>query len=586
MSQVDQLIDDFTDGDYTSAPVWNETGGTSPWTIVSNKLRRTQGGTNTFLTTLLDTTYYNATQLSLQCTVLFNGMTSANDFLDFYAYNNNQTSTPSHPSFKVTLNPQNDTVNIIATDGVDTVNVGGSFTFTLGVEYDIKAVRNGTTFTVYVNGSSVVSGSNVDIADLAGNKYIGYQGSLATASSYIAIDDISFKEIYPTTSFAVSPIIDTVNSINGVFGLLVTSSSTPENTNIEYEIRTSTDSNMGDSPSYTAVLSGAKPSNTFKQYVQIKSSFTSSAVLNTSQLNDITLDWATTGYYITPEFVIAAINSWGVFEVDETLNDGTMTYFTYSSNTIVSDGDLKDVVTWTSQTKNAIIVVATNTYVWAKAVYSITVATQVPAVNAVTLNWVSGSDTSEDMTAFWDGERLYLGVMQTNTSSTNDGVFVWDPELKAWWPYKTGVFPSVLTFWNNTFLVASSTAGVVYSFLEGETDNGADIDAYYRTKYLTATGGLSPFVTSLQYLGVVYDRQTSGNLLMDTYLNGNATAVDTYTFDQTGGDDIHFDLFKIPHSSNCRYFQFRIYNSAGSAFTLHSIFGETKTFPIRFGVQE
>ncbi len=580
------VFDDFTDGDFSSDPVWTVTGGAT-WAVVSNKLRKTQG-TQDGISTPWDAKFKGKDTLDIEFKVTFIGQTSASDYLYFAVYQNGTSLGGSGNKVILRLYPDADKINFQVSDADSTTNPDVSTTFTLSTEYTIRVKQDGTNWTLYKNESSIHTMSTPNEAVTVTNNIVLY-GNLVTSASTIDIDDITFDNMYQKSGQAVSSIINTDadEGFNIVWGLVDYTEIRPDLSSNTIQVRVSTDSAMGDNPAYTTFADGATfNSLASKQYVQIKSTMATSNFVATPELTDVTLDWATTGYYITPEFSLASINAWGIFEVDETLNEGTILYFTYSSNTIVSDGDLKDVVTWTAQTKDATIVVATNTYVWAKAEYSITVATQVPAVDAVTMNWVSGSDTTEDMTAFWDGERLYLGVSKTVASSTNDGVFVWDPDLNAWWSYKTGVFPGVITFWNNTFLIASSTAGVVYAFLEGETDNGADIAAYYRTKYLTATGGLSPFVTSLQYLGVVYDRQTSGNLLMDTYLNGNATAVDTYTFDQTGGNDIHFDLFKIPHSSNCRYFQFRIYNSAGSDFTLHSIFGETKEFNIRFGVQE
>lgn len=375
-------------------------------------------------------------------------------------------------------------------------------------------------------------------------------------------------------------------------------------------IRTSDSATMGDNPGWTSVgtatasfsLGGAEfvtPSAVSGRYFQVHISTSGNsgggnpAIWDwdsTSEIFGMRIIHKTTGYYITPEIITVDNNTWGLFEAESSGISGgaSVNYFTFSSNTIVSDSDLQDSskVTWTSQTNNALVVVATNTYVWAKVNFVISRSTDNPSLDAITVNWVSGSDSTEDMAAIWNDERLYLGVMENTSSSSNDNTFVWDPELNAWWKYKSGIFPSAFTNWNNKFLVASSTSGVVYEMLKGNTDGGVNIDAFWKSKYMTVTGGLSPLISSLEYALFVYDQKSSGNLLIDLMLNGATSADDTYTLDQTGGDNIHFDIFKFPQGRNARYFQFKVYNSGGSDFTFHGLVGETLEHSLKIKVPQ
>ena len=390
------------------------------------------------------------------------------------------------------------------------------------------------------------------------------------------------QEQYQPSGQSVSPIID-IGEFNLVWGTLNYTETRPSLTTHTVLLRVSTDSAMGDNPSYTTIDNGALIGLDSKRYVQIKSSMVTGNVVITPQLDDVTLSWATTGYYITSEIPITDINSWGLFEVADDQSDvgASISYFTFSSNTIVNDFDLQlsTKVTWVAQTTNSTIVVATNTYVWGKAVYDIAVATEAPRIDAISFNWVSGSDTNEDMTAYWHNERLYVGVMKSTVSSTNDACFIYDPKLDAWWKYKTNTFPSVLYQWKNMFLIASSTYGVIAQFLEGDKDLGYDIDAYYKTKYISV-GGLNT-ISSFESISYVYDQQSSGNLLVDYYLNGSTTKENTFTLDQTGGDAIHIESFNFPLATNAYFIQFKIYNSGGSDFSFHGFYGTTKEFPFR-----
>ena len=460
--------------------------------------------------------------------------------------------------------------------------------------YTLRLVRNDGTISLAKNGATVTS------LGMQGGEYYGKIDpdsylwifvELASPSDVVVFDDFTFVDnSFYSTGTATSPIYDAV-SVLPVWGGIQVTDTINSDIPIQYEMRTSTDASMGDDPAFITVTTTTAISAPSKRYVQLRASFTAAQVnpIGNSIVQDITLPWSTTGYYISPEVVATNVNSWGLFEVGESNIDSEayMTYFTFSSNTVVSDANLQDpaVVTWTAQPKNAIIAVSTNTYVWGKAVYSMVSGTQTPSFDAVTFNWTSGDNITHDMAAVWNGERLYLGAMGTTSSSSNDTTFVWDPDLDSWWKYPSGIFPNAFIEWRNKFLVASSTSGVVYEMLEGDTDNGANIDAYWKTKYITATGGLSPLISSLEYGMFVFDQQSSGNLLIDLLLNGNSTG-DTFTLDQTGGDDIHFETFKFPQGRNARYFQFKVYNEKGSDFGFHGLVGETMEHPLKIKVPQ
>jgi hypothetical protein len=305
---------------------------------------------------------------------------------------------------------------------------------------------------------------------------------------------------------------------------------------------------------------------------------TTTDVTISPQLQSISLNWSTTGYYITPPTVIANISAWGLFQAEQTLNGGTISYKTYSSSFTRTSAYLQNTATFVSQPNNSTIVVSTKTYIYTKATYAITLGTQTPSVDSITYNWISGAATTLDMTATWKDERMYLGIQRTVDSSRNDGVIVFDPKLNAWWEYKSGVYPAAMYRWKNKFLVASSSFGCVSEMFQGNTDLGADINAYYYTNQMSP----KPLnqISSLTNCSVIFKRGT-GILNLDYFLNGSSTSEATLPFTLSGGTPLRVKSFNFPEKMNTNFFQFKISNVNGCDFTFYNLLGTTVEIPLR-----
>lgn len=567
------FFDAFDDEDYTSDPTWTIISGT----FYSGTDFLFNSSSDASIRTPLDSSLVGTSEITL--TFRWRSLGSpAPGTLTVYVY----TNAANTVYFKLLWDGTAKTVKIVTPNGSSSTSSAKLYPPDYEVHYYTAIQEDGDTYKLYSNGVLILTFNDSGSQTIPTTPYVQVEWD----NGFMPIDDFG---TYAISGQSISPIIDT--EINGAFnlvwGIIDWTDTTVTSETHRIYVRTSTDSAMGDNPAYAEQTDETQITEAVKRYIQIKSTMTALGLSTSPKMDDVTLGWATTGYYITPEIVIADINSWGVFEVSESGIDDSnvsITYFTYSSNTVVSDDYLKDTASWTSQTKNTTIGVSTNTYVWGKAVYSITVATQVPTTDSITFNWISGSDTTEDMTAYWDAERLYLGVIKTADSSTNDGVFVFDPDLDAWWQYKNGVYPSAFTSWNNTFLVASSTSGAVYSFLDGDTDNGTNIDCSYTSKYLTGVGGISPYTSDLLYYTMVYSSQTTGSFVTDWYLNGNTTSALSLTYDMTLGNAIVMDTIRFPSSFNAKYWQFKISNVDGGLLEFHGLLGQTIELPFKFKV--
>ena len=561
------FFDSFDDLDYTNDPTWTVSAGS--WDASLGFLRPTTVDNNVIVTPLSSTLVGKSTITISFITKAVGG--SPITVLDVYVYRNsagsNYFALHWNDVGKVTIETPNGESSEASSDPFS-----GPLNFT-AVQTDED------TYQLYEDGVLILTYNDSSAQTIPSSPLFQLE-----ADGTIVIDDFGS---YTSNGLITSPIIDTTFD-TPVWGTIVGSSSTPSSTEIGYYARSSTDSAMGDDPTWVAQTNEAQVTGIDnKRYIQLKSTFTTTFSSATPQLDDLTLIYSVTGYYITSEVVIAEINTWGLFEVDEELNGGSMIYSITSTNTVQSDSNLQDgSVAWTVQPNNAIVVVATNTYVYVKSTFTITNGTQTPTIKAITLNWNSGSNTSEDMTAQWFDDRLYVGVMKSSSSSSNDAIFVFDPSIGirgAWWKYLTGVNPSVFTDWDGKFLIASSTSAVVAEFLTGDTDLGENIDAYYFTKKLFVPTLYQP--DSYSILSLAYDVQDSGNLLVDYYLNGASTSENQYKRDMTNGTDIIFENFKFPQATNAHYIQFRISNDSGSFFNFYSLQALTEDLPFRIQLQ-
>ena len=428
----------------------------------------------------------------------------------------------------------------------------------------------------------------------------GYAGGTARYStdgganwiSFGADTDFFFK-VYATTKTVTgtttSEIIDTELK-HPIYGTITTNYKPIVKSTVTYYVRSSTSATMSPASAWTAATEYSATASSAvytitsalnNQYIQLKSSMTSYAGAGPFSIKDITLNWSTTGYYITPEITAVDIQSWGLFEKGDTQtsSSATITYFMYSSNTIVSDAYLEKTATWTAVTDNSIIGVSTNTYAWVKSLYDISVGTQAPSLDYMTVNWNSGSAINSDITAMWRYGRMYIGCLTTAASSLNDKMFVYDEGLEAWWHYTSGIYPAVLHKWDNDYLVASSTRGLVAQMFTVDTDLGSNIDAYYKTK--TQFLGTLSQSSSFDKLSFLYDSQDAGYIAFDYYLNGSAVSDNTITLDQVNTKPLVIKSYNLPHNANAMYFYGKISNVAGSDFSFHILQIDTTELPER-----
>lgn len=586
------VLDSFTDGDFTSNPTWTEVAG--GFGINGNFLYHADSATGMIYTSL-PSGWAGRNQFDITFSYLAGEDDESREYI--YVYTNTTSGGVSdHTSsfliyFYNTTSPTTRGIALYV-DGCSKASNATAAPLPSDGWTTFRCLRTyGNDFYIYKNSIELF---HVGVsANPIPSSPIFFINRQAVNSDFAwAIDTIFTPSAYLKQGTAISPVIDsgTEDGFNLLWKNIGWTSSTPERTTFEWFVRSSTDSLMGNNPTWvshstTTTLGSIVVSTnvTTDRYVQLKATMTTTDIQQTPEIHSVDLNWVTTGYFITPGFITDNINSWGLFEAVETLSGGTISYSVAGSSYSVSASSLQTSASWNTQPNNAIVVIATNTYVYVKASYSLTLGTQTALLDSMTINWYSGDSNSQDFCSLWFEDRMYVGVMQNSSSQYNDAVLVFDPNLNSWWQYKNGVNPSAMISWADKFIIASSTGGVVSEFLNGNTDLGEEINCYWKSKYFTGGDSLGVKVTSLQHYTVIYDTNTTGNFKVDINLNGSNTAENTYTISlaEPSTQDLGYASSNFPNSYNCRYFQFKIYNESGSDLSFHGLVAETQEFPYR-----
>lgn len=217
----------------------------------------------------------------------------------------------------------------------------------------------------------------------------------------------------------------------------------------------------------------------------------------------------------------SAISSWNVFQRDENLNGGTITYGFYTdtdtTKTIGGDG-LPVAGTYTSSqtiTNNTIPTISTAPYAFFSAKFDITASTQNPTNDRMSITWDEGSSLKAK--SVWTKQRYWLSTSRASTAY-NDTIFVYDRQ-KQWQRY-TGLNALDIQL-HNSYPMIGSASGIIQGEI-GTSDAGAAITSSYTTKYFFPNGA-----EMRAYLRDLWMTTTRSDATLSTYLyhDGAATPI-------------------------------------------------------------
>ena len=289
------------------------------------------------------------------------------------------------------------------------------------------------------------------------------------------------------------------------YGYFSNSSSVTTGSTIDFSIAfaTATTGELGAWQSTSAVWCSTCPYYKWRAEIYATTNTVASPYVNSGSLT-----FQSTGYWLSDE-VAAGVLTWGQFLADKTITGNADWTYTIAITTYAGG---TDTATYESLTSGSLIMASTGTYVRLKAVNSFFSATDTVRTNDLSYSWNFATD--KQSAAFEYLGNIYFSVPY-NFSTTNNRILKLDTENTGWTIFDIPMnYPVVI---NDEVKFGSPTGGDVYRYPYGNTDNGAAIESYWKTKDFI---GNNPYVEKeFQRISVI-----SGT-------NGGSTLNVTYTLD-------------------------------------------------------
>lgn len=249
---------------------------------------------------------------------------------------------------------------------------------------------------------------------------------------------------------------------------------------------------------------------------------------------------------------ITAMSTWSLFTADYQNNGGSNTFYMRSSNSVFT----KDAASpaWTAVTPGAIPTLATGTYFQVRDDLSITTNGTAPSLSSFIVNYLVGSAPSDRAYASYFDDKIWWSVTSGIGQTTNNKLLVFDIQNNGWLIHDIPVNGFMVK--NNSLFFGSPTAGYVYKYGGTNSDNGAAISSYWKSKDFFFD---NPF-TEKEFPNISF--------VSNSYAGAYATA--TYTLNGSSETAIQYSLY----TANSEFTQYNKNLPIGKV---------GKTFSIKYG---
>lgn len=265
--------------------------------------------------------------------------------------------------------------------------------------------------------------------------------------------------------------------------------------------------------SLAAWTTGSAPTSGQKRYLRYR--ILMSTALASTQLPSVSaVTFAArsgTGTYITQSHNIGSnITAYKNFIAVDDSDGGTITY---SIRTATTEGGLSSA-SWTTVTNNTEISATERAWEQVRMQFVVTSATQNPTVNSIMTQWDEGNIVRSF--GISDEDHRILWSVADGSATAADITLIYDPRFNTWLKYD---FPFIgPTTVNNKIYFGDASAGNVYLWPSGSTDNGTAITSYWKSKDFTSG---SPFSEKIyRSLSLMAKTETGSNMDITYIVDG------------------------------------------------------------------
>jgi len=335
------------------------------------------------------------------------------------------------------------------------------------------------------------------------------------------------------------------------WGNLTANYTTPINTSISFQAKSSTDNVTW--TSYSDASTGSVVPSTIGRYLKVKTSFAKTdSNAQTPILTDLSVSAEDVGSFTSQaKNAGTGWGSWGAFTANETVPSGSdIDYYIQCST--YSTG--RASASFVSLTNGAQITSVTGPYCWVTSSFTRTDVSAIPKVNSYAIEYYGSNDNYPQMIDFEDS--LYVSA-STATDSRNCLVMVYQKD-DTWTQYDWDVGAWCINK-GNLYFGSSRDDGQIY---KGETediftDAGTEYEGSYAKGYLRVHPYLRTLFTDLWVVGEPLDSVLS----IDYRTDGSSGDWTTLTTTMTATNAQFYEKTPLKESNSARTVQLRIRSS-------------------------
>src|ERR1035437_1037399 len=276
----------------------------------------------------------------------------------------------------------------------------------------------------------------------------------------------TFNTTYSTPGFPVF----------GPFGSTFTVNTNNIETQTDFYTQTSTSPNNDLWTGLVAASDTLRILSASNQYIRYEADLLTFVSTKTPSVSAVSLEAATDGEFTTVCIQPGSnITSWGQLNCALTTTGGGALVLD-STSAVSCSQPIGNPDTWTTQTNNATLNIATNTAVWIGFRSTLVSGADMAQVDACTLNWINGASAQSTFGIYDPIHNSIYWDMAVNNSSTNNRVLKYDLNLLQFFPFDLQAL--ALRMVNNQVYFGSSNNGAFNAYGNAiQTDNGAAINS-------------------------------------------------------------------------------------------------------------
>jgi len=266
-----------------------------------------------------------------------------------------------------------------------------------------------------------------------------------------------------------------------------------------------------------AVTSGSVITSAAKRYIKVNTTMTQdTASGKVLALSYFDLNAGSSGTYRSAVHNAPNWNSWDSFAATFQNNGGSNSFFIRGQAGTFNAGDTTP--SWVAISNGQVPTLASGIYFQIRDDIVSASSSQTPQLSAFTQNWFEGTAADKAYATYFE-DKILWSITFGSGQTTNNRILVYDMLSQAWllydWPVN-GFYVRA-----NKLYFGSSNGGYVYKYGDIEDDNGAAINAYWKSKdFFIGT----PFTMGeLSNISVAY-KSVSNSTMTVTYVTNGQTS--------------------------------------------------------------